>query len=376
MLRRSLILLALAACSASTPAVGDDAPDAAGVAPDAAPGSDAAIAPDAAGAAPDAGPVLSLLSLSPASGGASVGTTVKLTGTLFPNTVADVAVGGRSCTQIVWRGASEIDARFPPVPLTEVGLKDVTVRFSDGRSLTLSQAFEYRFDEDSIVFVHGLAGSPANWDSMVGRFKALGYPASMLHAIRFADNFGSSTKNAAALASFVSDVLVKTSAAKVDVVSHSMGGFAFRLFVKAGGATQVRDYVSLGGPHHGSSTANLVIGDGASELRPIYACQGQSLNDLQFTLNGCLTSTGRTASEDETPAGVEDGGEIAYLSIYSDTDEAVQPVESACLNQRFRNDCADNLNVKVTNTGHLGLLSSQDVFDRSAAHLRRRNASR
>jgi triacylglycerol lipase len=49
-----------------------------------------------------------------------------------------------------------------------------------------------------------------------------------------------------------------TGAAKVDIVTHSMGGLSSRYYLKnLGGTANVDEWVSLGGPNHGTSTAAL-----------------------------------------------------------------------------------------------------------------------
>jgi len=43
---------------------------------------------------------------------------------------------------------------------------------------------------------------------------------------------------------------------KVDIVTHSMGGLSSRYYLKnLGGTAEVDDWVSLGGPNHGTNTA-------------------------------------------------------------------------------------------------------------------------
>src|SRR5436305_14604714 len=46
-------------------------------------------------------------------------------------------------------------------------------------------------------------------------------------------------------------------ATKVDIIAHSMGSLNTRWYVKfLGGEAKVDDWVSLGGPNHGTETAN------------------------------------------------------------------------------------------------------------------------
>jgi hypothetical protein len=133
-----------------------------------------------------------------------------------------------------------------------------------------------------------------------------------------------------------------------------MGALTVRLYLLEGSG-EVDDFVSIGGAHHGSVVAAAAVEwqakagapayEGAKEMTPPYACQGQASGgaaDVQFSVNGCLTPTGRTVERDETP------GAVAYLSIWNSLDEIQIPQEGACLNQRFQNDCSDtNVNVQV-----------------------------
>jgi triacylglycerol esterase/lipase EstA (alpha/beta hydrolase family) len=65
--------------------------------------------------------------------------------------------------------------------------------------------------------------------------------------------------SARAVAAEAQQVLRQTGASRLDVVGHSEGGLALRYYIKnLGGAAQVRDYVSLGTPQHGTQLANLI----------------------------------------------------------------------------------------------------------------------
>ena len=155
-----------------------------------------------------------------------------------------------------------------------------------------------------------------------------------------------------------------------------MSSPATRLFLQGEGASQVRDVALLAGANHGSRVAFVGAGEGAREMSPPYACGEHSLHGLQERLNGCLTDEGRTVEADETPGGVEDGGEVAYLSLYSTHDRIIQPVESSCLNMKRRNDCSDPVNGRVGPIDHVDLLLDREVFERVRAFLQARNRSR
>ena len=311
----------------------------------------------------------------PDRGGASVATRVVISGKNFA-AVDRVEVGGVAATDVHQTDSQTIEATFQPVEMTQVGLKDVAVIFVNQSAAVRAGAFEYWFDEDPIVFVHGFMGASWNWSVMIDRFKAVGYPESHLNALDFSDVTASSLENLPQLSAYVDAVLAKTGATQVDLVIHSMGGISSRLWIKQGGFSKVRDYMSVSGAHHGTDDAYLYWSDGAQELRPPYACDGDSLNNLQYLLNGCLAQSGRIVEVDETPYGIEDGFGIAYHAIVSTTDEIVIPHQSGCLNQKQKNDCSDPVNTTVSWQGHGSVLVSADIFNKTLAHLRLRNRSK
>ena len=310
----------------------------------------------------DSGPTqLKIDSVVPSRGGASVSTEVTIHGDGFKEGLV-VTVGNTPVESVKVISSTEAKAVFPSIPLTDRGLKDVVVTLGDQRAV-LPNGFEYFFDEDPIVFVHGYFVTANEWDVMIERFKELGYPEDYLAAIQFSDNIGSNIPNAKdKLPPFVDAVLEKTGAEKVDIVAHSMGGLSTRLWIKLyGGADKVRDYVTIAGTHHGSSMACLIgwLGEGADEMCPVYATQEESQNDVQWELNGDPDSD----DVDETPFGVEDGGGIYWNSVWTDADQMVVPPTSSCLNQKSRNDCSDPLNIMVHGVEHLHMQLDEGVSE-------------
>jgi triacylglycerol lipase len=106
-----------------------------------------------------------------------------------------------------------------------------------------------------ILFVHGWNSSATTWNTMINRFVAAGYPRSRLLAITYNSNQSNAT-----IANQVRDAATSlrssTGAAKIDIVTHSMGGLSSRYYLKnLGGSSLVDDWVSLGGPNHGTNFA-------------------------------------------------------------------------------------------------------------------------
>ncbi|MBZ0271732.1 IPT/TIG domain-containing protein [bacterium] len=317
---------------------------------------------------------LAIDSVDPAAGGASVATLVTIEGDGFIAGI-EVYVGTEAATNIVVVSATELHATFPPIELSRRGAKDVrVVRGAD--EATRAGGFEYLFDEDPVVMVHGLWGQGADFDKMKERFVALGYPADQLFAIDFTDDQASSRKNARyELPPFVDDVLAQTGAEKVDLISHSMGGLAARLYIKTyGGADKVRDYVSISGTQHGNnlSCPFIWLDDGPAELCPAYANQNQSENEVQWELNGDPDS----ADVDETPFGRDESGGLSYHALYTTADLIISPSTSGCLDQASRNDCTSPINQRVDGVGHIAMVYDAGVFDDVAAWVRAYNVSK
>jgi len=160
---------------------------------------------------------------------------------------------------------------------------------------------------DPILFVHGWNSSSTTWTTMVGRFQQAGWSSSELNNWSY-DYKQSNATTAAQIRDKVNQILAATGATKVDLISHSMGGLSTRYYVKnLGGDLKVDDWVSLGGPNHGTDTANFCVDTSCGEMRV-----GSS---FLSTLN----------SGDETP------GAVSYGTWWSPCDEVINPDSSVAL---------------------------------------------
>ncbi|HTE52392.1 MAG TPA: hypothetical protein VK698_16185 [Kofleriaceae bacterium] len=214
-----------------------------------------------------------------------------------------------------------------------------------------------------VIWVHGCAPPGATndqvshfTDAQRDFFRARGYPDT--HLIRFVFSGATCDSNIAfadQIAGLVAQVRASTGSSKVDIIAHSMGALATRLYIAQGGDHFVDHFVSIAGTNHGALAGvegialQLAFGapayQGMKELFPIYACAGQTqagAADVQFTVNGCLTLLGRTVNRDETP------GAVKVLSIRNNLDGEVLPIEVSCLNQKRQLDCTDPVNRVVT----------------------------
>ena len=161
---------------------------------------------------------------------------------------------------------------------------------------------------DPILFVHGYTSDASAWNTMISRFQADGWESNRLFAYTF-----SSTKSNASIAqdvkARVDQIRAATGAAKVDTVTHSMGGLSSRYYLKnLGGQSTVDDWVSLGGPNHGTTWAY-----GCFFISPC----NQMIPGSSF-LNGLN-------SGDETP------GPVNYGAWWSPCDELINPDTSVIL---------------------------------------------
>lgn len=185
---------------------------------------------------------------------------------------------------------------------------------------------------DPVIFVHGWNGATWNWGFMTADFAGVGYPSSHLNTWGY-DTGQSNVTTANQFAGYVDEVLARTGASKVDVVTHSMGGLSTRYYLKnLGGTGKVDDWVSIGGPNHGTNAA--------------WVCPQTSCKDMQPG-SGFLTDLN---AGDETPGGTN------YGTFWSSCDEVIYPQTSTIL------DGAANHQVGGC-IGHLTLLTAGEVSE-------------
>jgi triacylglycerol lipase len=161
---------------------------------------------------------------------------------------------------------------------------------------------------EPILFVHGWNSSGSIWNTMIGRFQADGWTAAQTNNWSY-NTAQSNVTTAAQVNTKVDQIRAATGAAKVDIVSHSMGGLNTRYYLKnLGGAAEVDEWVSLGGPNHGTQTALLCFWNTSCfEMQP----GSTFLNNLNAT--------------DETP------GAVTYGTWWSPCDEVINPDSSVPL---------------------------------------------
>lgn len=181
-----------------------------------------------------------------------------------------------------------------------------------------------------ILFVHGFSSTGSVWNSMLGRFKQDGWTDAQLFTWTY-DTTKSNTVTADLIRQKVDAILAQTGAAKVDIITHSMGGLSSRYYLKnLAGDTKVDAWVSLGGPNHGTDSALACYTTSCTEMR-----QGST---FLKALN----------SVDETP------GAVRYSTWWSPCDETINPDSSVAL--------SGATNTQTACLSHTGLLGDATVY--------------
>lgn len=185
---------------------------------------------------------------------------------------------------------------------------------------------------DPILFVHGWSGSASNWNTMIGRFEKDGYAKSHLRAYSYNTSQSNKTTAETIVKSEVEKLLKSTGASKVDIIAHSMGSLNSRWYIKfvKEGEASVDDWVSLGGPNHGTTTANFCFSTSCVEMRP----GSTFLSELN--------------AGDETP------GALNYGTWWSPCDEFINPDSSVPL--------SGATNTETACISHLALVSDETVY--------------
>ena len=181
-----------------------------------------------------------------------------------------------------------------------------------------------------ILFVHGWNSSGSVWTTMIDRFRADGWTTAELN--NWSYNTSQSNKTTAQeIAAKVDQILAATGATKVDVIAHSMGSLNSRWYVKfAGGLTKVDEWVSLGGPNHGTDTANWCFSTACTEMR----------------IGSAFLA--------ELNAGDESPGDVRYGTWWSPCDTIINPDSSVPV--------AGATNTQTACIGHSDLYADATVY--------------
>jgi pimeloyl-ACP methyl ester carboxylesterase len=114
-----------------------------------------------------------------------------------------------------------------------------------------------------IVFVHGAAGSAAQYETQTRRFDSNGYPARYVHAFEYDSSFATNTfaEVVARLDAEVDAVRTEFGVERVNLVGHSLGTFVSNTYLGSPGrAAKIAKYVGIDGssnPACGVTDPNL-----------------------------------------------------------------------------------------------------------------------
>jgi len=187
---------------------------------------------------------------------------------------------------------------------------------------------------EPILFIHGYNRNASDWNQMILRFEVDGWPKSRLSAYSY-DTGQSNKISAEEVRSHVESLLKATGAGKVDIIAHSMGSLNTRWYIKfLGGESKVDDWVSLGGPNHGST-----FGD--------FLCPSSNASCVEMR-SGSTFLTALNA-EDETPGGVN------YGTWWSPRDGVVFPASSTPLSGATNTETPPDIN-------HLELVQEASIY--------------
>lgn len=183
---------------------------------------------------------------------------------------------------------------------------------------------------EPIVFVHGYSGATSNFDTMVNRFTASGYPAAKLYRFGYNSFQNSNKTSGEALSNFINTVRFYNGNQRVSVVAHSNGGLVTRWHrVKLNGNADMRRFISLGTPHKGTTGAYSCYAPACYDMRP------NSSFLTQLVGMGC------------------------DRSLWSASDDVISPVNTA--------QCG--YSVQTANVSHVGLLYDASVYSQIRALL-------
>jgi len=187
--------------------------------------------------------------------------------------------------------------------------------------------------QDPILFVHGWSENSSLWNTMISNFEKDGYAKSYLSAYSYNTSTSNKTLAETEVKSRVEALKKATGATKVDIIAHSMGSLNSRWYIKfvAGGEANVDDWVSLGGPNHGTETANFCFSTACTEMR----VGSKFLAELNAT--------------DETP------GAVNYGTWWSPCDEIINPDSSVAL--------SGATNTKTACMSHTALTTDKTVYE-------------
>lgn len=118
-----------------------------------------------------------------------------------------------------------------------------------------------------VLMVPGWLDTAEDLAGLGVRLRSAGWPAEAVAAVTFQDPTGGNHRHAHEIAVAVERLRERTGAARVDIIAHSMGGLATRVYLKEH-PDAVRRVVFMATPHRGTLMAYLAFGEGGDEMLP------------------------------------------------------------------------------------------------------------
>ncbi len=184
-----------------------------------------------------------------------------------------------------------------------------------------------------VLLVTGYGGGLDSLEPLAARLRSAGRDPVVVEPV--GDGTGDLSIQADHVGQVADQVLRATGAASVDVIGYSAGGVVARLWVRDGGAAVARRVLTIGSPQHGTTQAAL----GAELAGGCPAACEQLIpgSDVLRRLN----------AGDETPTGPE------WITVRSDADRVVTPVDSAALQGALNLEVQDFCPAATTSHGAL-----------------------
>ena len=186
-----------------------------------------------------------------------------------------------------------------------------------------------------VLLLHGVLCNGGVWTSTLRHLRTAGI--GPVYALSYGPPLASIERFAEQVQQRIDEIHAATGAARVVIVTHSMGGLVALAYLRRYGSGRVARLVAIGAPFHGSAHARWFFGTSLSQLRP--------------------GNPWLAALDARAPAGGPPG-----TSIWSWLDSMVTPQTSSLLDGAH--------NVALTGIGHNALLRDPGVLDLVAAEYR------
>ncbi len=179
-----------------------------------------------------------------------------------------------------------------------------------------------------VVFVHGNGDHAGLWDTTIWRFESNGYRTDRLFAVDLPHPLGAARfsvpernrstpeEQTAALAAFVTRVMLQTGEPKVVLVGSSRGGMTIRNYLRfGGGAAHVSHAILSGAPNHGVfALPNLQPESEFNGAGPYL----RALNDSSEVVDGVRFLTIRSDNNDKFAQ--PDGATLGMAGVATNVD--------------------------------------------------------